>query len=391
MKTILLFLLVALSAVGQTTFNNVAVKTNLTVFGGGVLLVPPFTAEVASVTEPTAYQAFQRTNNTSGLIYVSGRCSGPVGTVVEARFNGGSWATVGSTDIYGAFSGTITGAVGQGDLAVRVQGGSTDITVTPVSVGDVFAIWGQSNGSGRLTNNQTTTNSTFTVTMLGNDYVWKAISDPTDSSVNQIDTISSDTDSLGMGSVWPLLADTWVNTTGIPIAFIQCTKGATGFGVSQPTWVPTTNHFDRTTLFGSAMYRIQVAHGVRAILWWQGEGGFDDVTGMSYITPFTNMVTVVQSEFPGLKLVPCKLQECVGITTPRLTNGWYAIGRLWNEWTNLVYRGPTLADAPVGNPTNILAENEGTGLPYYHIKTSTNGAAASYRWATNLISNFQTY
>lgn len=387
----LIALLFCFSLAAQQTVNNFTVKTNLSVYGGGVMLVPPFSYQIASISEPTAYQTFQRNSQSSGPIYVSGRAAAPSGTVIQARFNSGAWSTVGSSDVYGRFSGTITGSVGQGNLDVRIQGAGTYLTVTPVSVGDIFAVWGQSNGSGRLTSNQSSTNSTLSVSMFGNDYTWKQISDPTDSNFNQIDSISSDYDSLGMGSVWPLVADTWVNTTSIPIAFVQCTKGATGFGGAQPNWTPTTNHFDRETLFGSAMNRIRAVRGVRAILWWQGEGGFDDVTGMSYITPFTNMVSVVQQEFPGLKLVPCKIQECIGITNQRQTNGWYAIERLWSEWSNLVKTGPTIANAPVGNANNILAENEGTGTPYYHIKTSTNGAAASYRWATNLISNFQTY
>jgi len=376
------------SQLGSST-NASTTLSNAVFYNGGILGVPSFTAAVASLTEPAAYQIFQRTNSGSGLVWVTGIATGPTGTSVEARHNGGSWQAVGTSDRYGAFSGTITASVGNGNLEARIVGGSSSTTVSNVAVGDVFAIWGQSNGSGRLVSNQSFTNTTTAARMLGNDYVWKTIADPTDSNTGQIDTVSSDSDAQ-MGSVWPLVADTWVGTTSIPIGFIQATKGSTGFSGS-PSWVPGSDYFDRSTLFGSAMYRIRVAHGVRAILWWQGEGGFDDTTGMSYITPFTNMVTAVQSQFSGLKLVPFKLQECVGITTPRLTNGWYAVGRLWSEFTNLVFTGPTLADAPVGAASNILTEDEGQGTPYYHIKTSTNAAVASSRIATNLISNFQTY
>jgi hypothetical protein len=343
------------------------------------------------VDEPVQYQTFQRNASTTGPIYVNGVASGPHGVTIEARVNAGAWQTVGTTDLFGSYSGTITGSVGEQTVDVRISGASTYETITNVRVGDVFAIWGQSNGSGRLTSNTTYTNATVIASIFGNDYTWKNIVDPTDSNIGQIDAISSDSDSLGMGSPWPQVADGWKNNVGTPIAFVQCTKGATGFDVSQPTWVPGGDYLDRATLFGSAMYRIQTVHGVRAILWWQGEGGFDDATGNAYITPFTNMVTAVQSVYPGLRLVPCKLQECVGITSPRLTNGWYAVGRLWNEFTNLVYTGPTLADAPVGAASNILTENEGTGLPYYHIKTATNSMSAAYRWLTNLTANFQSY
>jgi hypothetical protein len=412
-KRILLLLLVCFTAFAQITNVNLGttindgtgdtlrtafskVNTNITWLAsqlayvtnlGSFRLVPSFSEAVVSVSSPSAYQVFQRSSDNSGTITVTATVSGPTGTTVQARFKGGSWQTVGTSSIYGVATGTITGTMGQGAVDVRISGGSTYTTVTPVSIGDVFAIWGQSNGSGRLTSNQTFTNTAIVASIFGNDYTWKAIVYPTDSNSGQVDTVSSDSDSQ-MGSIWPLVADIYINETAVPVAFVQCTKGATGFSGS-PSWVPGSDHFDRTTLFGSAMNRIRTVGGVKAILWWQGEGGFDDTTGMSYITPFTNMVTAVREEYPTLRLVPCKLQQCVGITNERLTNGWYAIGRLWSEWTNLVYTGPTLADAPVGAANNILTEDEGTGTPYYHLKTSTNGAAAAYRWATNLVANFE--
>ncbi len=390
MKKVIVYALAVSTLLGQQTVNNFIVKTNLTISNSGVLVVPSFTPTISTITEPAQYQTFQRNTSTTGPIYVVGTASGPTGTIIEARINSDAWQTVGPTDLFGRYSGTITGAVGEQSVSVRISGSATVTTVNNVRIGEVFAIWGQSNGSGRLTSNTTYTNATVIASIFGNDYTWKNIVDPTDSNVGQIDTVSSDSDGLGMGSPWPQVADGWKNTVGIPIAFVQCTKGGTGFSGS-PSWVPGSDYYDRTTLFGSGIYRIQTVHGVRAILWWQGEGGFDDTTGMSYITPFTNMVTAVQTVYPGLKLVPCKLQECVGITTPRLTNGWYAIGRLWNEFPNLVHTGPTLADAPVGAASNILTEDEGTGLPYYHIKTATNSMSAAYRWLTNLTANFQTY
>lgn len=391
MKRIALALLVFVQAAAQTVrFSNIIVNTNITASGMGIVGVPSFTPSLASLSSPAANQVFQRNTGTSGIVTVSGTASGPTRTVVEARAGTNAWQTVGVTDRNGQFTGSITAPVGSFTLQARVATGGATLSVTPVGVGDVFALWGQSNSSGRLSNNQTYSNSVM-ASVFANSYTWQTITDPTDSNSGQIDSISSDADSLGMGSVWPLVATQWASSTGIPIAFVPCSKGSTGFGASQPTWVPATNRFDRSTLFGSAMNRIRAVGGVRAILWWQGEGGFDDTTGNSYITPWLTMATNVQAEFPGLKLVPCKLQECVGVTNQRLTNGWWAVQRIWSEATNFSLVGPTLADAPPGAASNILTEDEGQPLPYFHLKSNSTGLSAATRWATNLIANFQSY
>lgn len=391
MRASILILFSSLLVLGQTArFNNLVVTNSITASGMGIVGVPAFSQSVVSVSSPSANQIFQRSSATSGPVIVSGIASGPTGTAIIARAGTNAWQSVGSTDRNGAFSGLISAPVGSFTIDVAAASGGATLSVTPVGVGDVFALWGQSNNSGRLSTNQAYSNSVM-ASVFANSYTWQAIVDPVDSNTGQLDSVSSDSDSLGMGSVWPLVATQWAQTTGIPIAFVPSAKGATGFGLSQPTWTPTTNRFDRATLFGSAMNRIRAVGGVRAILWWQGEGGFDDTTGNIYITPWLTMATNVQAEFPGLKLVPCKLQECVGVTNQRLTNGWWAIQRIWNESPTFARVGPTLADAPVGAASNILTEDEGQPLPYFHLKSNATGLSAATRWATNLVANFQSY
>jgi hypothetical protein len=376
----------------QSPINGVAVNltgslANITVDGGYVLRIPPFTAAINEVTVPVAYQYFQRTNSTAGLITITANVAGPTGTAVEARFGSGSWASVGSSDSSGNLTGYLSAAVGQGAVQVRITGTTNATSISTVSVGDIFLLWGQSNASGRSTSNQSFTNTTTLAGLYGNDQVWRTLVDPVDSSTNQVDSISSDYDAAGMGSVWPIVANEVIAANGVPVAFVPCAKGSTGFGASQPSWIPATDRYDTATLFGSAMSRLRDIGGkVAAILWWQGEGGFDDTTSASYNTPFSNMAAIVATEFPGTKIIPAKLQDCTGILDSRQTNGWYAIGLLWSTNVN-VLRGPTLADAPVGGSGNIFSENE-NGTPYYHIKTSTNTVAAAHRWATNLIAHF---
>jgi hypothetical protein len=374
------------------TTNGVAVAlsgalTHISVDGGGLLRIPPFTAAINAVSVPVAYQYFQRTNTTAGLITITANVAGPTGTAVEARFGSGSWASVGSSDSSGNLTGYLAATVGQGTVQVRITGTTNATSIATVSVGDIFMLWGQSNASGRSTSDQSFTNTSILAGLYGNDQVWRTLVDPVDSATNQVDSISADTDAAGMGSVWPLVANEVIAANGVPVAFVPCAKGSTGFGASQLSWIPATDRYDTTTLFGSAMSRLRAVGGkVAAILWWQGEGGFDDTTGSSYNTPFSNMAAVVSTEFPGTKIVPAKLQDCTGILDARQTNGWYAIGLLWATNVNIL-RGPTLADAPVGAAGNIFSESEGS-LPYYHIKTSTNTVAAAHRWATNITANF---
>lgn len=357
---------------------------------GPNLLVPQFSAVVSQITFPIAGQFIQRTGS-STTFSVTGYAAGPTATAVEARFNGGSWTSMGGTDYYGYWSNNITAPTSQGILEARVVGTTSVVAVTPVSVGDIFAIWGQSNGSGRGANNQISTNHVPQSYIFGNDYVWRQILDPTDSDLGQLDSISDDLDPNGMGSVWPRVSDIIGSTTGTPTAFVQCTKGATGFNGTAPTsWLPGTDHFDRTTLYGSGMYRIRAVGGVRAILWWQGEGGGDDP--LSYTVPFSQMAAAIGSDFPGLKIIPAKLEQDkldnTGALDTRQTNWWYAVGLLWATNANTLH-GPVLADVPIGDPGNILAEPEGLGtVPWYHLKSNGAQDEAARRWATNIMTLF---
>lgn len=345
------------------------------------LVIPEFETSISEVVSPMAYQIFQRTNASAGPMTVTAYVAGPTGTALEARYNGGSWETIGSSDQDGLVEGVLGDqpvlAAG-GNFELRLVGLSDITTISNVGVGDVFAIWGQSNGSGRLTTNQVYGGSAL-ASMLGNDYIWHAMADQTDSRVGQIDSVSSDNDSQ-MGSVWPIVATYMTATNNVPFAVVQCTRGGTGFGASQPSWVPGADHFDRSTLFGSAMYRTRLT-SAKAVIWWQGEGW--GVSSNLYYLNVTNVVNQAVASLPTFKFIPISIQEIVGATTGQ-TNVWTAIDWLWNSGNSAILHGPTLATYPLGGADNIYTEDEGQPTPYYHIKTPTNGAAAAYRIATNL-------
>jgi hypothetical protein len=253
--------------------------------GTGPTLTP---VPALTVSSPAPYQVVQRTVPVvgTGPIPIAGTYSGGGTVSIEARFNGGSWATI-ATGVTGAFGGTLTGqAQGSGSLDVRVVSTTTATSVHHVGVGDVFVVAGQSNATGHGTNNQVWSHASLTAGMFGNDYAWHRLVDPLDRASaqygeTQIDSVSDDTVQAGSGgtpagSYWPLLAQQILDGKGIPVAFVPCPLGGTAIA----QWQPGGNHQDRTTLYGSMAYRALTAGGaggVRAVLWHQGEA--DATTG----------------------------------------------------------------------------------------------------------------
>lgn len=358
---------------------------SITTESGHVIRLPG--SVTLTISSPVINQTFQRDGSDQADIPITVHVTGGGGRDVEARWGDGAWTALGTTDGSGDLTASLANQPpGQRTLHVRTADSSSLASVPYIGVGDIYAIWGQSNGSGRGANNQSYTHATLRAVLFGNDYTWKELADRTDSNTNQVDTISSDNDAGGMGSVWPLVATILMDTLGFPVAFVPCCKGATGFGGAQPTWIPEVDPLDRDTLFGSALYRTQLT-GARAVLWWQGEGGFDQVSGDTYVNNFANMSATAVAEIPGLKFIPCKLQECVGILSSRQDNAWNAIERIWAENADAL-EGPTLGDTPVGDPGNILTEDEGQPEPFYHLRTDATLQEAAERWAAKLLTHF---
>jgi len=273
-------------------------------------------ADAIVIRSPQRFQVFQRTGTTAN-IPISGAVIGGLGNAypgapftIEARFNGGSWATIAS-GVPHEFSGTLTAqAQGVGALEVRIAGMLATNIVDRVGIGDVFACMGQSNMVGQATNLQSYSQSNgVNAALFGNDYSWHDLRDPYDSSMNQLDPVSSD-GGLEHGSWVTPLATSILARTGVPVAFIPCAKGATQI----ISWLPGTNHQDRSTLYGDCVYRINAAGGkVRAVLWDQGES--DVQSGPTdpalYGSRLTTIANAVYTDV-GASLMPAKLQPLAG-------------------------------------------------------------------------------
>lgn len=231
-----------------------------------------------------------------------------------------------------------------------------------MGIGDVFVIAGQSNASGSGTNNQSYSHATLKAGLFGNDYKWHELTDPTDTGLNQVDTVSSDGPGgeVNKGSAWPHLATNFLANVGLPCAFVPCALG----GTSITAWLPGANHQDRTTLFGSLVYRA-LQTGVKCVLWWQGEA--DAAAGMTQATYNGHLDTIANAVFTdlGVKLMPCKLQTCTGVSQIAQDRINAAIAEAWADNAN-VLTGPDLTG---------LVSDDGN-----HLKSDANLAAAGALW-----------
>lgn len=284
-------------------------------------------------------------------------------TAIEARWNNGAWTTVDAAPANGQFSGTLTGqSQGQGTLEVRMANfpGVTK-SADYVGVGDIYVIAGQSNGSGRGTNNQAFS-GTVKASLFKNNYHWDIMADPSDSKVGQVDTVSSDAVTPA-GSVWPLVATSLV-AGGIPVAFVPCAMGNTGIVAHQPG----ASHQDRTTLYGSLVYRALQVRGVKGVLFWEGEN--DASTGMTQATYNSNLDAYADALFAdlGVKTMACKLQhtQYVGETAINA-----AIVEAWGNNAH-VLQGPDLSGIDT------------TGGDGVHIKSDADLATAASLWTAKI-------
>ena len=192
-----------------------------------------------SLSAPSAYQVVQRDESDTGDIFIAGTFVGGGTHDVEARFNGGAWATI-AADATGNFSGTLTNqAAGQGALEVRLVDDITRAYSVPyVGIGDVFVIAGQSNAVGissvdpALIATQRSRPDYSAMTTLGVELI-----DPVDSMVAQVDAVSAD-EMATSGTYWPLLANQIMADTGLPVAFVPCPLAGTAI----LSWLPGANH-----------------------------------------------------------------------------------------------------------------------------------------------------
>jgi len=108
-------------------------------------------ANEISVYSPIPNQTFKVSSFSPATGSIRVVCASAANRGIEASFNGGAWASIGTTDSNGYLVGALEGqAAGSGTLSLRVAGqGSAATTVSNVRVGIVVTRGGQSNADGR--------------------------------------------------------------------------------------------------------------------------------------------------------------------------------------------------------------------------------------------------
>jgi hypothetical protein len=236
---------------------------------------------------------------------------------------------------------------------------------------DVFIIMGDSNASGRGTNSQTFTQSgVFDSLLFANDYTYKRMADPTDSTTNQVDTVSQEPVAPPSGSAWPIVA-TGLSALGRRTIFIPCALGGSAIG----NWLPSSNHEDRTTLYGSMVYRAKQvqssSHILRGVLCWVGTN--DTMTQSQFYSALTAIAANIYADL-SIPLIPQSLQICGGTvdTEPETL----AIKQAWADGNANLKTGADISDM-------LYDENTYNGTTYYvHICSDEKLAILGSRWVT---------
>ena len=316
-----------------------------------------------TLTSPQSYQILQHTSGTASLT-VSGTFTGTP-TAIEYRYNGGSWTTLDAAPTGGAFSESITLNRGeQGTLEVRFTNDTdASASATFVGCGEVFAIFGQSNASGRGTNNRTYSHATLKVGQYtGNG--WQEMADPIDANANVLDSVADDTSTPGGHWAHKMCTDLMAGLD-VPVGVLVVAKGGTGI----TSFLPGVDHLDRTTLYGSLNFHCNAVGGVKAVLWWQGET--DAIAAMTQATYNGHLDTIANAlqTDRGVKLVACLLQNSSGITD----GDEQAIRDAVTE--------------AVGDNANVLEGPDFSAIASddsFHLQTNTKVDNAGASWATSI-------
>lgn len=298
--------------------------------------------------------------------------SGNVGSgthSIEARWRGGPWVQI-AASATGTFSGTLTNqSQGQGLLEVRYADAIAEVSSCPnVGIGDIFVIAGQSNAMGPGTYPQEFASTNYIPGLFGFNYAWRQLADPTHSNAGQVDVVNNN-GTAPAGGVWPRIVTRFLTNQSCPIAFVpQALNGS-----SILAWQPSGSHTNRASLYGSMVWRARyVVGGCKAVLWWQGEtDALASMPQSTYYSNFTNFSANVFADL-GVKVIPCKLQNSIGISAPAETEINNAIGQAWATDSNTL-AGPDLYPITSNDAYHLLTNEkleEGASLWWTALKAA---------------------
>jgi hypothetical protein len=218
--------------------------------------------------EPSSRQVIQRSGAGTGTVPVRGVA--PAGASLQARLvvragaRGAAtgWAPIAVDRAGGAFRAALTDVqAGWYDLRLRLLSSSGSVTmeqtVDRVGIGEVFVTAGQSNSANHGSRIERPSGDQVSSPLLGFGG-WQSAADPQPNATGT------------GGSPWPAFGDDLTAATGVPVGIVAVGYGGTTIAQWQP---------------GGTLYsRLQQAiaalgpHGLRAVLWHQGESDARDCT-----------------------------------------------------------------------------------------------------------------
>jgi hypothetical protein len=196
-----------------------------------------------------------------GEVRVRGHVADVAPGAVLVRYRGGAWTRVDVDPATGAFEAALPGQpIGWGAFEIALERDpSVAAVITPVGVGNVVALAGQSNMVMHL--------GALAVTRRGAT-VLGARRDPLDpQAIAWADDPIHDCVDRD-GSIWPLFADRLIRGTGAPVMLVAAALGGTGL-VATGEWMPDGARF--RALLDQLATATAGRMCVAALLWQQGE------------------------------------------------------------------------------------------------------------------------
>jgi type 1 glutamine amidotransferase len=284
--------------------------------------------------EPVASRVYQRDINGKAEIPVVLDDSMKDAELIDAHVNAGNMATQAIKLVDGKLLGVPVGGPYTITCRARMGDGTTSQgSIGPVFVGDLWVLAGQSNmeGVGDLVD---VTPPHPRVMLLGSDAKWQQAEEPLHWLVDSPDPIHSGdpkmraersaqthkTRKKGAGLGLPF-AVAMVDSTGVPVGLVACAHG----GTSMAQWSPAKKEEGGGSLYGSMLRQVKLAGGkVKGVLWYQGESDAMGGAASAYPRVFSDFIAAVRSDFgqPELPFYYVQIGRFVNGSDPK---GWNTV------------------------------------------------------------------